>query len=207
MIRLDAYFSFVLLVSLSLIAQGQTSQSPKDTPATTDTSFTVEDSAIATAALLEIFGEAPPEKLVLIDQTSVGVPPGMAAMTRLGGKAQPLLAQVPKEAKEQFETRNKSHLTVDPGQLKVSFQMVMATPAAANKIVEGGAGWESFRSKFPNAPGITLLSLPGVSSDRTKAMIYIGTSCGTTCGTGYLILLGKDGDHWKVLDKVMIWIS
>jgi hypothetical protein len=55
--------------------------------------------------------------------------------------------------------------------------------------------------------GVTLFSLPGVSSDRTKAMIYIGTSCGTTCGTGYLILLGKDGDHWKVLDKVMIWIS
>jgi hypothetical protein len=114
MIRLAAYFSFVLLVSLSLIAQGQTSQSPKDTPATTDTSFTVEDSAIATAALLEIFGEAPPEKLVLIDQTSVGAPPGMAAMTRLGGKAQPLLAQVPKKRRNNLRPEIRVTLPLIP---------------------------------------------------------------------------------------------
>jgi hypothetical protein len=34
-----------------------------------------------------------------------------------------------------------------------------------------------------------------------------GTSCGGLCGDGVLILLGKDGGEWKVLNRVTIWVS
>jgi hypothetical protein len=43
----------------------------------------------------------------------LGFPPGMAAMTQFGGKAQELLREVPKDAKDAFELRNKSPLMLD----------------------------------------------------------------------------------------------
>ncbi len=206
MIRLAGRLWIGFLLALTL-AQGQTSSSPNIAPDTNDTQLSEEDYAIATAAISRIFGEAHPEKLLLIDQTSTGFPPGMAAMTQFAGRAQPLLAQVPKDAKDQFEARKKSRLKIDPTQLRTSFQINTVSDDEANRLVGKGSGWESFHKSYPNTPGITLFSLPGISSDHTKALIYVGNSCDMLCGNGYFVLLGKDGDHWKVLDKVMIWIS
>jgi hypothetical protein len=175
-------------------------------PTTTD-SVTDEDYAISSVALTDVFGKGKPEKLVLIDQTSIGFPPGMAAMTQFGGKAQPLLARVPKDAKDQFDTRNKGHQKIDGARLKTAFDITLVSPEDAEKMVAGGGGWESFRKKYPKSPGVTLISLPGINSEHTRALLYVGDSCDMLCGNGYFILLGKDGEQWKVLQKVMIWIS
>ncbi len=122
MIRLAGRLWIGFLLALTL-AQGQTSSSPNIAPDTNDTQLSEEDYAIATAAISRIFGEAYLEKLLLIDQTSTGFPPGMAAMTQFAGRAQPLLAQVPKDAKDQFEARKKSRLKIDLTQLRTSFQI------------------------------------------------------------------------------------
>ena len=46
-----------------------------------------------------------------------------------------------------------------------------------------------------------------MSTERTRALLYVGTSCDMLCGDGVFILLGKDGEQWKVLNKVTIWVS
>ncbi len=179
-----------------------------DSTATQDAAvMTDEDYAIATVALTDVFREGRPGKLLLIDLTSTGYPPGMAAMTQFGGKAQPLLAQVPKDAADQFDSRNKNHSKIDATQLKTPFPIVTVTPDQSAKLVEGGSRWGAFHKRYPNTPGITLVSLPGVNADHTRALMYIGASCDMLCGNGYFLLLGKDDGGWKVLQKVMIWVS
>lgn len=83
----------IILAATSALAQTVASQSPLET-------CTADDYAIYTAALSDLYGKRKIERVILMDQTSAGFPPGMAAMTQFGGKAQQLLKDFPKEAKD-----------------------------------------------------------------------------------------------------------
>jgi hypothetical protein len=132
----------------------------------------------------------------------------MAATTQFGGKAQTLLQDVPKDSKDQYEARNGAHASIETGKIKLALEVVLLTDDEAKNLVEGKSGdWKSLYKKYPKAQGISLISLPGLNTDHTRALLYVGTSCGMLCGEGYFILLGKDGGEWKVLNKAMVWIS
>ena len=193
------WLSIVALVVTAALAQN--SLPPKETETCTD-----DDYAIAAAALADLFEKQNPDKILLLDQTSIGFPPGMAAITQFGGKAQALLKDVPKDAKDEFDSRNKTRAKVEPDNIKGSFEVILLTDDESKKLVESG-GWEPLHKKYPKAPGITLVSRPGLNAERTRALLYIGTSCDMLCGEGVFFLLGKDGGQWKVLHKETIWVS
>jgi hypothetical protein len=136
----------------------------------------------------------------LLDQTSIGFPPGMAAITQFGAKAQALLKDVPKDAKDEFDSRNKTRAKVEPDNIKGYFEVILLTDDESKKLVEGG-GWEPLHKKYPKAPGITLVSRPGLNAERTRALLYIGTSCDMLCGEGVFFLLGKG----EVRNNVLLW--
>jgi hypothetical protein len=165
---------------------------------------TAEDYAIYSAALNEVFGKQT-KQLVLIDQTSTGVPPGMAGWTRSMRKAQPLLAEFPKEAREDFDARNKTYAKIELDKIKTSFAITLIAPDNASKLFQGG-NWASFHDTY-QSDSITLVSRPGLDSDRTHALLYAGSSCGSLCGGGVLIFLTKENGQWKVTNKANIWMS
>ena len=70
----------IILAATSALAQTAASQSPLET-------CTADDYAIYTTALSDLYGKQKIERVILIDQTSTGVPPGMAAMTQFGGQS------------------------------------------------------------------------------------------------------------------------
>lgn len=168
---------------------------------------TADDYAIYTAALSDLYGKQKIERVILIDQTSTGFPPGMAAMTQFGGKAQPLLKDFSKDARDDFDARNKTHAKIEADKLKPSFEIVLVDGETATKSVEGKGSWQTFRDKYPNSPGITLVSRPGTDSGHTHALLYVGNSCDMLCGGGTLIFLSKENGEWKVANKVTIWVS
>jgi len=172
---------------LVFITAATLAQTPAATAPTSLETCTTEDYAIYSAALDEVFGKQG-QKLVLIDRTSTGIPPGVAAWTRFAGRAQPLLKQFPKEAKDDFDARNKTHAKIEPDKIKTSFEITLI---ALDKATGG----------------VTLVSRPGLDSDRTHALLYTGTSCGLRCGAGYLIFLTKENGQWKVSNKADIWMS
>ena len=190
----------VVIISASALAQTAIA------PATLEVS-TTDDYAIYSVALTDLYGKPKIERIVLIDQTSTGFPPGMAATTQFGGKAQPLLKDFPKVAKDDFEARNKTHAKIEADKVKTSFEIVLLDADAARKLVEGGDTWKGFREKYPNSPGITLISRPGIDADKSHALLYVGNSCDMLCGGGTLIFLSKENGEWKVANKVTIWVS
>jgi hypothetical protein len=131
----------------------------------------------------------------------------MAAMTQFGGKAQPLLKDFSKEARDDFEARNKTPAKIEADKLKASFEIVLLDRDAARKLVEGGGGWKAFRDKYPNSSGITLISRPGTDAEHTHALLYVGNSCDMLCGGGTLVFLSKENGEWKVTNSVTIWVS
>jgi hypothetical protein len=190
----------IILAAANALAQTAASQSRLDT-------CTADDYAIYTAALSDLYAKQKIERVILIDQTATGVPPGMAAMTQFGGKAQPLLKDFSKEARDDFDARNKTHAKIEADKLKSSFEVILVDAETARKSVEGKGGWQSFRDKYPNSPGITLVSRPGMDVAHSRALLYVGNSCDMLCGGGTLVFLSEENGGWKVANKVTIWVS
>ena len=68
-------------------------------------------------------------------------------------------------------------------------------------------GWEAFYSHFPGATGLVRVSLPAFTSDRKRAVVYAETRCGTSCGSGFYVELGKKKGVWSILRQATAWIS
>lgn len=75
-----------------------------------------------------------------------------------------------------------------------------------DKIFKEG-GWEDFYKKYPETGGVWTFSRPGYNSAGNEAVLYVGHSCGSLCGTGHLYFLAKQNDQWIVQNRLMLWIS
>ncbi len=166
-----------------------------------------EEYAVMSAAFSDLVGKTEHAQIVLLDETATGFPPGMAAITRFGEKSQNFLKDVSQDTRQAFDSRNEKRVKIESAKIAGSFEIMLVSDDAAKKLVEGGKGWESFHGKYPKASGITLVSRPGLNSDGTRALLYIGTSCDMLCGDGVLILMGRENGVWKVLKKETVWVS
>ena len=63
-------------------------------------------------------------------------------------------------------------------------------------------GWDSFYQRFPQAGGYIVFSAVGFNADRTMAVVYSGTDCGTMCGRWRFHLLRKVDGRWKEVPDV-----
>ena len=88
----------------------------------------------------------------------------------------------------------------DPGSYKV------VTQEELDRIFKGGQ-WGDFYKKYPQAGGVWTFSRPGYNPARNEAVLYVGHSCGSLCGTGHLYFLAKRNDQWTVQNRLMLWIS
>ena len=68
-------------------------------------------------------------------------------------------------------------------------------------------GWEEFYNRYPGSPGITTLSRAGFNQEGTEALVYMGAQFHYLAGAGNLYRLEKQDGVWKIVDKVMLWIS
>jgi hypothetical protein len=72
------------------------------------------------AALNKLFGKEKSDRVVLLDQTSMGFPPGMAARTNWAARLRPCSRDFPKEAKDDFDSRNKAQARIERGKIKTA---------------------------------------------------------------------------------------
>jgi hypothetical protein len=72
---------------------------------------------------------------------------------------------------------------------------------AAGRLFGSISGWTAFHKNNPDIPGLTLMSLPGLNSDHTRALLYVETSFCRYGGDGACVSLTEDEGEWKVLSK------
>lgn len=51
------------------------------------------------------------------------------------------------------------------------------------------------------------ISFPIISTDKIKAIIYVGYYCGSLCGKGGILHLEKLNGKWEIVEFVPTWIS
>jgi hypothetical protein len=67
--------------------------------------------------------------------------------------------------------------------------------------------WTEFRERFPDAKGLMRISHAAIDDDAQMALVYAGLWCGGTCGGGYLFLLAKLKDGWRVVHDQVLWVA
>jgi len=109
---------------------------------------------------------------------------------------------------EHFNSRRKTLCELKP-QLASTISYHLFSEEERTRIFKKGvgAGWEAFYNKYPRSSGCWDFSPVGYSTNGTEALVYLGHHCGGLCGTGHLVLLAKEKDHWVVRNRVMLWIS
>jgi hypothetical protein len=62
---------------------------------------------------------------------------------------------------------------------------------------EHGADWDGFYKSHPGSGGFLALSAVGFNKDKTLAIVYVGSACGSLCGRWGFHLLEKVGGKWQ----------
>ena len=57
--------------------------------------------------------------------------------------------------------------------------------------------WEGFYRRYPDSGGYIVMSAVGFNKEETRAMVYMGSSCGGLCGSWRFHLFEKVQRKWK----------
>ena len=66
----------------------------------------------------------------------------------------------------------------------------------AHQLVFKQGGWENFKKQYPGSLGIISLFAVGFSQDKTRAVVYSGSLCGSLCGSWDFHLMEKIDGKW-----------
>jgi hypothetical protein len=187
-------------------------QRPATQTETAEPALTADESGVYTAILAEVFQATVDTQIMLLDHTSIGVPPGMWAVTSVQGpETAKFITQFSTETRQDYNLKNKQSVRL-AGECKFAPRCEFDNVVALTGIVGAEKdkmekGWKEFNKRFPNAPGIFVVSRVGFNHDHTEALAYAGRSCGNLCGNGYYVRLVKRDGAWAVAGQTTIWIA
>lgn len=121
--------------------------------------------------------------------------------------SQPNLPDAFMQALRNLLKRNSSPETLPSGIACSHIKVVRHERIQEFFLFHEASEWREFYATFPGAGGLIGISLPGYSKDKKHAVVLRAGSCGDLCGAGFLVLLRKYGDTWKVVKSVGLWIS
>ena len=169
--------------------------------------LTDDESAVYTALFQDIFESSKHQEIILIDSTSIGVPPGLVTKVSVEGEQTArFLSRISPDTKQDWTDRNKEHTRL-PSPCHLAPECVVFEVADIAPLVKNDRAWRGFMKKHPNSPGIVVVSRIGFNRDRTEAIVYIGRACGTICGEGEYARLVKLNNSWTVEDHTVVWLS
>ncbi len=105
-----------------------------------------------------------------------------------------------------FKSRNGSTAAVDVPDIRLSVKTVSVDQAAL--VTDNKSDyWGSFYTKFPDSPGLIMVSQVGFDHKTKQALVYVYRTCGWLCGDGYLVLLSGSHGGWTIVGKYLCWVS
>lgn len=73
--------------------------------------------------------------------------------------------------------------------------------------LDGLMNWNLFNEKYPKTDSIYTLSRVGFSKDGNEALVFVTFLCYHACGEGNYYAMKKENGEWKIVDRLMTWIS
>lgn len=115
---------------------------------------------------------------------------------------------IPIEIVASYNDANQSVCQLDSSRFPTSLRVRVFPQSRSDEYrVMEGKFFDKFYADYPNGDGITSLSRVGFTRDRKMALVHHGRSIAGLAGQGHFILLQKSDDVWKVMDKIVSWVS
>ncbi len=169
--------------------------------------LTEEESTVYTILFQDLYDASKDRPIILIERTSIGVPPGLIAKVDVRGEQTTrFLSRLSPETKQDWDDRNKEHALL-PSPCHLAPECVVFDVADIARLVKNDRAWRGFLKKHPNSPGIVVVSRIGFNRERTEAIVYVGRACGSICGEGEYVRLMKLNGSWVVDDHTVVWLS
>ncbi len=99
-----------------------------------------------------------------------------------------------------FEARNRTPMRIAPLRGRVQ----MASPETIARVMDEG-GWDELHCVYPRAKAVVYFSAPAYIGE--DAVLYFEEACGWGCGSGWYLRFARDGNRWKIVERVDLWIS
>ena len=172
-----------------------------------DPQFTNDDAAVYAALFKDLYDPAKDHPIFLIEETAIGVPPGLVAKVDVQGEqTSRFLSHLSPETKQDYTDRNKEHMRL-PSPCRFAPSCVVGDITDLAAKVKNDRAWRGFFKKYPNSPGLVVVSRIGFNRDHTEAVVYTGRACGSLCGEGEYARLVKLNGSWVVDDHTVVWLS
>jgi hypothetical protein len=75
-------------------------------------------------------------------------------------------------------------------------------PSDTLKAIFKEGGWDGFHKRYPDSGGYLIMSAVGLNREKTRAIVYTGSSCGNLCGRWGFHILEKVDGKWKEVPGV-----
>ena len=205
-------FLACLFAAIVIVAKTSSGLQTNKSATSEECVLTSEDYAVYSAVLLDRGKPEDPEErwdnkpdLVIADVTNSGED----GKSRMWGFRSASNQRPNDDTVDHFNSRRTSSCHLKP-QLDATISYHFFSEEEQKRVFKKkgvAAGWNEFYKKYPKSSGFWDFSPIGYNTQGTEALVYLGHRCGGLCGTGHLVLLAKENDHWVVRNRVMLWIS
>jgi len=106
---------------------------------------------------------------------------------------------------EDYEARNGQHWLLNKASFKLPVKINLITDLDLKAIFHGNWGeleWIQYYRRFPHSSGFVMVSRIGFNTERTQALLYIGSRCGPHCGDLHFLLLEKANGTWTTKKEI-----
>jgi len=169
---------------------------------------TTEEYEVFSALVNDLFAKDN-VKLVVITNPTCCDKPNMDPQSESWKMYLEYLGPVSNETLEDYVARNRQPIALETKfKLKTNYQIVPYE--GVEKLfsnVDLDDAWKTFYSKYPASGGYIRLSRIGFNKTKDQAMVSTAWMCNTLCGEGNYVVLTKQDGSWKVLKKVVTWVS
>lgn len=146
------------------------------------------------------------QRIVLLTPTVGDGPEGTASVEAMRDDA-----DVPADVRADFMRKNAVRVPIHADSLGLNVTVTVVTPDSVGALapadrndIEGH--WEAILAAFPGARSLVRVSRVGFSADSSRALLYLGRTCGDLCGTGWKLQFARDSaNSWRIVAAQPVW--
>jgi hypothetical protein len=193
MTRAAGWLVGLLLISIEL---GSVSVSAPRFQTSSDVGVSDEEYEIYSSVVKQIYVQ-PETKLLMIEERTFRYDFAIENDEPWRDKRKGLT--IDQSAVEDYETRNGRQWLLNKASFKLPVKINLITDLDLKAIFHGNWGeleWINYYRRFPDSSGFVMLSRIGFNTERTQALLYVGSRCGPHCGDIHFLLLEKANGTW-----------
>ena len=146
------------------------------------------------------------KRIVLLTPTVGDGPEGTASVEAMRDDA-----DVPADVRADFMRKNTVRVPLHADSLGLNVAVTVVTPDSVGALalkdrndIEGH--WDAIFAAFPGARSLVRVSRVGFSADSSRALLYLGRTCGDLCGTGWKLQFAREsGTPWRIVATQPVW--